>query len=215
MFLMFRRLTGSELSTDNDDAKTKQTAAWKITLKRTAQLTVRSLPYTIWFYLINLPGFPIIDTLTTWLGTLSREALVGVCCAMLLATIVAVLFITPLIYTFYHRMMAQKEKISFKELYKRGWEKRGKTFGVTALGLFILVASTVILLLPGIISIEAYFSNVEGSVNFNDTTFIPHSGYAAMLIASTIAITIAHLFSVNFYTALLHVYGDAETIHNA
>src|SRR5574344_3035009 len=219
MVLLFRRLTALEIPLPEDVAATKMTI-WKRSLGRTMNLVWRSLPYTIWILLLNMPGFPIIDPLVTFIGGLSMEYRVLALCIMLLLAIILVIFLTPLIYTFSCRMMKpavgvdDKEKMSafdFKIAYKKGFHHKGKIFSLTLWSAFLFMIICAVIVVPGIVSTEAYLSSVEGSVNFGETALIPMAGYVLMIAVSTVAMTFCWLLSVAFSASLMYLFGHIYT----
>lgn len=217
LFLLFRRLTALEIPKPEEVAATKTTRA-KQTLRRTLQLAWRSMPYTVWVLVLFMPGFPIIDPLTTYIGGLSKEYMALAIFALLIAAWIAALFLTPIIYTFYCRMMkptvimnddsAKEQTFAFKEAYRKGFRHKGKIFSLTLWSAFLQLIVSAVILLPGIVAIEAYLCSVEGNVNFGDTVLIPASGYLLMIIVGTIAITFCCLLQVAFYASLMYLFGD-------
>ncbi len=221
LFLLFRRVTVTEIPTPEDVSATK-TAAWQRTVRRTMQLAVRSLPYSIWPLFLNMPGFPIIGPLADFIQGLPFAYMVAAVCALAILLMQAAIFGAPLVYTFYCRMMKptaipgndgaeQMKAFGFKAAYKKGFRSKGKTIALTLWSAFLAIMSCAVIVLPGLVSTEAYLSSVEGHINFNDTAFIPTAGYAMMLVVSTIAFTFCHIMWVASGATLLHLFGDIYT----
>lgn len=217
MFLLFRRLTTVEIPKPEDVTATK-VAAWKRSLIRTMQLAWRSLPYTIWVLILNMPGFPIVDPCMKFIGGLTMEYKTLVVCGLLLLAVIAVVLLSPFIYTFYCRMMkptvidkGEVEKMrafGFLAAYKKGFKHKGKIIMVTLWSLFLLLIACAVILLPGIVATEAYLSSVEGSINFGDKALIPAWGYALVFTSGTIAMTFCCLLGVAFSASLMYLFGD-------
>lgn len=217
MFLMFRRMAALEIPQPEDVLATKAGKA-KRTIKRTLQLAWRSMPYTIWGLIIGLPGFPVADPCVKFVSGLSTPYAILTVCGVILVVVIAIVFLIPLIYTFYCRMMQptviaadeadKREAFRFKTAYKKAFRHKGKIFAVTAWSIFLLVLVSVVLLLPALISTEAYLSSVEGSVNFNDTVLIGVGGYVMMFVSAVIAVTFCCLLSVAYNASLMYLFGD-------
>lgn len=221
LFLMFRRLSAMEMAQNkdlsNDNAKREKSK----TFRRTVQLAVRSLPYTVWPFLIGMPGFPIIDPFTKYCSglTVGYQALVAVGC--LLAFIVMAVFCTPLIYTFYCRMMKPRgvvaenddtvRRLSFKNAYKKTFRCKWKIFSLTLWSGFLCLIACAILLLPGLVATEAYLSSVEDSVNYGMENLIPVRGYVLMVFIGTLALTFCSMIGVAFYSTQMYLFGDIYT----
>lgn len=208
MFLLFRRLAGVEQSSREGENTRK---AWVVSLQRSVQLAVRSLPYTVWLFLAFVGFSDLLDYYISFVASLSKGYAIATVIATLLIIIAAVVFLTPLVYTYYCRMMDCDKAGGFKLAYRKGFSNKGKIFTVTLLSLFVVAVASVILLLPGIVSINAYFSSVEGQVNFGDTVLIPASGYVAMIVCSTVSLSFTCLLSMIMHTALLYLHGDIFT----
>lgn len=216
MFLMFRRLTALELPKPEDVSVTKVTM-WKRSLIRTMQLAWRSMPYYIWVLVLYMPGFPIVEPCVMYISGLSMEYKILAVCGIVLLGIILTVFLTPIIYTFYCRMMKpsnvmgdaeQMRAFDFKEAYKKGFRHKGKIFSLTLWSSFLYTIACFILLLPAIVATEAYLSSVESNVNFGDTVLIPVAGYVLMFVAGVIAVTFCALLSVAFSASIMYLFGD-------
>lgn len=86
----------------------------------------------------------------------------------------------------------------------------GKVVGTTLLSLFVCFVLSMVVYLPYVVSTYAYFSSVEGKVNFGDTALIPISGYVMMVVACTVCYTIINILSVGFYASLMFLYGSVR-----
>ena len=110
-------------------------------------------------------------------------------------------------------MMAEKDEkgqstFSLKQATKVGLKHCGKIFGTTVLSLFMTIILCIIIAMPMIIVQEAYFSAVEGRVNFGDTALIPTSGYAIMAITVAVSYFLMFFVGIINQTAWLYLYGD-------
>lgn len=216
MFLLFRRLTAVELPAPEDVSVTK-TTMWKRSLGRTMHLAWRTLPYSVWVLILNMPGFPIVEPFFNFVSGLSMEYQMLVCCGVVLLGIVAAVFLAPFIYTFYCRMMKPTvspndietmRTFGFKEAYKKGFSHKGKILSLTVWNAFLYMIACAVILLPAIIATVAYLSSVESRVNFGDTALIPTTGYALMFVAGVIAVTFCALLQVAFSASLMYLFGD-------
>lgn len=216
LFLCFRRLTALEIPKPEEVMATRMATA-RNTMRRTMQLAWRSIPYTIWILLLNMPGFPIIEPLMTYIGGLSKEYMILAIFVLLLVAGIALVFLTPLVYTFYCRMMKptvivnddeREQAFAFKKAYRKGFRHKGKIFSLTLWSAFLLFVGCAVILLPGIVATEAYLSSIEGNVNFGDSTLIPASGYAIMIVVGAIALTFCCLLKVAFNASLMYLFGD-------
>lgn len=207
MFLLFRRLTGIEEATS--------------TIKRVWQLALTSLPYltlVLVYTAISLAMDIVVED--PRIQQFMAEHPITVAIIAVVMMVLLAIFLTPIIYTYYCRMMrplrfdnteeGKKHKLAFtfRKAYAKGLRHVAKILGVTALMAFIIFVMSVIPLLPGILSTEAYFSQVEGQVNFGDTNTIPTSAYVMMIIVSTVSLSIMHILAVAFHATLLYLHGD-------
>lgn len=221
LFLMFRRLSAMEMTQNRELSDVGAKTGKNETFRRTAQLAVRSLPYTVWPFLINIPGFPIIDPFSKYCAglTVGYQALVATGC--LLTLIVLAVFCTPLVYTFYCRMMKPRgvvaedddtiKRLSFKNAYRKAFRSKCKIFSLTVWSGFLWLISCAVLLLPGIVATEAYLSSVEESVNYGMENLIPAGGYVLMVFIGTLALTFCSMLGVAFSSAQLYLFGDIYT----
>lgn len=216
LFLFFRRITALEIPTQEDISATK-IGALKNTCKRTMQLAWRSMPYTIWVFILNILARPIFEVLIKDISELTFTNKVLAICISIIICISVVVFLTPLIYTFYCRMMKptviindgqMEQAFTFKEAYKKGFHNKGKILFLTIWSVFLLVLACTIILLPGIVAIKAYLCSMEGIINFGDTAIIPASGYTLITIVGTIATTFCCFMTVAFYASLMYLFGD-------
>jgi len=123
-----------------------------------------------------------------------------------------ILLWTPFFYPVYSWIMkGNGGKISFKASLKKGWNHWGKTFGVVLLSGLIMCAVSIIMMVPYFVATSAYFSSVEGKVNFGDTALIPASGYWTMLGVCAVCYAVMLIFSVAYQATLLYLYGDLKT----
>lgn len=224
LFLMLRRLTGAEISTPEEMAKevtATKTAAWKTTIRRTLQLAYRSLPYSIWGLPVAYFGSAAAEAAMKRIMGLSQTYMIATLIAIAVFFIVAVVFAIPFIYTYYCRMMQpsyidttteegrrQKEAFGLKAAYRKAFRHKGKILGVTMLAMFLFAVASMVLLLPGFVSTEAYLSSVEGRVNFGDSVLIPTYGYVFMVVVSTVSYTLANILSVSVVASLMYLHGD-------
>lgn len=119
---------------------------------------------------------------------------------------------TPFFFPIYSWIMKEKgEKISFKQTLKKGWNHWGKIFGVVMLSGLIVGVANIILMVPDIFATSAYFSSIEGKINFGDTALIPQSGYVTMLIVCTICSAVRMLIFTTYHATMLYLYGDLKT----
>ena len=106
--------------------------------------------------------------------------------------------------------ITSKKTIKWGKAVKAVFRHLGKVTGTTLLSLFILIVVSAVVYLPYIVSTYAYFSSVEGQINFGDVALIPTSGYILMVLACTLCYTIINIISVGFYTSLLFLYGSIK-----
>lgn len=221
LFLMFRRLSAMEMAQKKELSDANAKTGKNETFKRTVQLAVRSLPYTVWPFLLNMPGFPIIDPFSKYCAGLTAGYQVLVAAGCLLVLIVLAVFCTPLVYTFCCRMMKPRgvvaedddniKHLSFKNAYRKGFHSKWKIFCVTLWSGFLWLISCAVLLLPGIVATEAYLSSVEDSVNYGMENLIPTGGYVLMAFIGTLALTFCSMLGVAFSSAQLYLFGDIYT----
>lgn len=220
MFLLFRRLVGHELTAD-DDEKINKTAAWITEIRRTTNLAWRSSPYLVCCMLFAMSYTFIIGYITEMLEDLETSYIILAIAVIFLVVLAIALCLSTFLYTYYCRMMKPtnadvstdngKEllaKYEFRYALRKGFNNKGKLFGVALLSGFIILVASIVLMLPGIVSINAYFSSVEGAVNYGDDALIPTSGYVLMLIASTASLVAIHILAFIYHTAMLYVFGD-------
>ena len=103
-----------------------------------------------------------------------------------------------------------KRKIYVGKVCKAIFRHFGKVLGTTLLALFILVVMSLVVYLPYITSMYAYFSSVESQVNFGDAAIIPLSGLTLMIISCTLCYTTINIMSVGFYASLMFLYGSIK-----
>lgn len=220
LFLLFRRVFGTEATLANE-ADEKKKAAWKVTFMRSLRLSWDSLPYLIWGLIINIMYVPMTGVIVEYFSPLSIEYKIVALFVIALLFLFLCVLLTPFIYTYYCRMMRpntielsteegreELASFSFRKAYVKGFRHKGKILGVTSLSAFVVFVGSLVLLLPGIISVQAYFSSVEGAINFNDQALISTTSYACMFIISTMAITLVHVLAVTFHASLLYLHGD-------
>lgn len=217
LILLFRRMCGIDQS---PEGLTKMQLL-RHTICKTSWLAWRSVPYLAFYYVLAFPGLPVIQTIAGLFASLSKgyAILVGTIAVMvILACIVAD---APLLYSYFCRMMRPyhidtttpegrllAESYSLKASYQKGSRRKGKILGVALMATFIVTLASTVLLLPGIISIEAYFSSVEGNVNFHDNVTIPTGGYVLMILVGTMALALSNIISIIAQVALLCLFGD-------
>lgn len=216
MFLMFRRFVALEIPLPEDATATKW-MMFRRTMVRTVQLAWRSLPYTIWVLVINMPGFPIINTYMNYVDALSWEKRALIIGATFILAVLLAVVLAPMIYTFFCRMMKPNREVSgvpdmkqfdFLVAYRKGFRNVVKILSLAVWGSFLLFIACAVILMPGIVATEAYLSSVEGSVTYGDTALIPAYGYTLMYIIGTIAVTLCGIFGVAYAISLLHLFGD-------
>lgn len=218
LFLLFRRLTAMEMAGNGDLMQAKKENNKRYTLRRTMNLVVRSLPYTIWGLILNMPGFPILDNFSNKISNLSltyQGLAVG---GLLIMLVVVAIFASPLVYTFYCRMMkptglvaddkVMMEQFSFKTAYKKAFHSKCKILSLTIWSAFLCGIACAVLLLPGVVAIEAYLSNAEEVLNFGEHDLIPMSGYVLMAFIGTLAMTFCSMISVAYSATLMYLFGD-------
>lgn len=132
-------------------------------------------------------------------------------------SVVAYVIAMVRLYRMYKQLcgISGKKKIHIKKVCKAILHHFGKVIGTTLLSLLIFFAISAVVYLPYVVSTYAYFSSVEGQINFNDTALIPTSGYITMIVAYTICYTIINIISVGFYTSLLYLYGSVRAVHSS
>lgn len=217
MFLMFRRLAGREQLQDDavmaaeEGTQTKKESAWKLTQRRTVQLAWKGAPYLACLMALNVAYAFLSDYYLQLLESVELSYKVLIVIVTLFVFLAALVSVVPLFYCYYCRMMQYNENIPFVVAYKKGFSHKGKIFGVLMLSAFLLLLQSVLLLLPGFVSTQAYFGSIEGTVNFGDEILIPVSGYVFMLIASTVALSFAHLLAMSFHATMLYLYGDVHS----
>lgn len=224
MFLMFRRLTAMEMAQDRELKERNKKSGSAETFKRTMQLAQRALPYVIWPYLINMPGFPIMQPIMDAMAgmTITYQALFAV--GMLVVFLVMAVFCTPLAYTFYCRMMkpvgliaddkVMMEQLSFKKAYRKAFRYKWKTFTLMLWSSFLWLIACAIFLLPGIVATDAYLSSVEENVNYGVEQLISTGGYVLVVLSGTLALTLSYMMGVAFYSTMMYLFGDIYTKEN-
>ncbi len=221
MFLLFRRLTAMEMAQNGDLVQAKKDGGHGRTFKRTLQLAVRSLPYTIWILIFNMPGFPVIQPLLDKMKGLSLEYQGLIVLGIIVLMMIVAVFATPLVYTFYCRMMKPSgmideknvsvEQFAFRKAYKKAFHSKVKILSLTLWGGFLWGLTCVVLLLPGVVATEAYLSNVEETVNYGAYDLIPTWGYVLIIFVGTLALTFCAIMSVAYYASLMYLFGDVYT----
>ncbi len=135
--------------------------------------------------------------------------------AIILTLLTFVAYVVAIIrlYKMFKRLcgIKGKRKIHINKVCKAIFRHFGKVVGTTLLSLFILIVISMVVYLPYVISTYAYFSSIEGQVNFGDTAVIPTSGYVMMIVACTLCYTIINIMSVGFYASLLYLYGSIRS----
>lgn len=220
-FLMFRRVSGIEPS-DANDANGKKTAAWKKTIKRTFQLSVRTLPYTLLLPIALFILYFIFIYLAIRFNPYLGNSVI-VMSLMILTLLAASLFINiSFIYPFYCHMMKPCEQnmeeinidikeFSFKNAYKKGMKHFGKITGVYLLSLFICIITSLILVLPSYIINQAYTNSIISSYKFDDNAIIQDSTLYLVTLFGSISQGFALLLSIAPASSLLYLHGDIIT----
>ena len=138
--------------------------------------------------------------------------------AIILTLLAFVAYVVAIIrlYKMFKRLcgIKGKRKIHINKVCKAIFRHFSKVVGTTLLSLFILIVISMVVYLPYVISTYAYFSSIEGQVNFGDTAVIPTSGYVMMIVACTLCYTIINIMSVGFYASLLYLYGSVREGHS-
>ncbi len=220
LVLLYRRIFGIESSEDDANSNKAKAAAWKLTINRTLQLAWPVFPYMILPTLLSMLGLIQFGELGLWVASLSTSWQVFLAIITLGLVIALIIFLAPLVHCYFCAVMrptdipddtegkALFQEYSFRNAYKAGLRSSGKIIGVTLLGVFIISIASIVPFLPGIISLKAYLSGVEGNLVFGDTTIIPASGYFFMIFFSTIAFAFVELLSITVITATLYLHGD-------
>lgn len=139
-----------------------------------------------------------------------EEVIVAV--VLMVLCIIAYVVAMVRLYRMFKRLCGIKGKrtIRWGRVMKAIFRHMGKVVGTTLLSLFVLVVVSAVVYLPYVVSTYAYFSSVEGQVNFSDTAMIPTSGYVLMVAACTVCYTIINILSVGFYASLMFLYGSVR-----
>ena len=139
-----------------------------------------------------------------------EEVIVAV--VLMVLCIIAYVVAMVRLYRMFKRLCGIKGKrtIRWGRVMKAIFRHLGKVMGTTLLSLFVLVVVSAVVYLPYVVSTYAYFSCVEGQVNFSDTAMIPTSGYVLMVAACTVCYTIINILSVGFYASLMFLYGSVR-----
>lgn len=116
------------------------------------------------------------------------------------------------LYKMFKRMcgITGKRTIRWGRALKAVFRHFGKVAGTTLLSLFVLAVTGAVVYLPYVVSTYAYFSSVEGQLNFGDTALIPTGGYVLMILACTLCYTIINILSVGLYASLMFLYGSIK-----
>lgn len=140
-----------------------------------------------------------------------EEVIVAV--VLVLLCIVAYVVAMMRLYSMFKRVcgIQGKRTIKWGGVAKAIFRHFGKVMGTTLLSLFVLLVLSAVVYLPYVVSIYAYFSSVEGQVNFGDTALIPTSGYVMMIAVCTLCYTIINILSVGFYASLMFLYGSIRS----
>ena len=96
---------------------------------------------------------------------------------------------------------------SFKAELRKGYRHWGKFLGVVLLGGFLVCIASWVFMLPYVVAVNAYFSSIEGQVNFSDTALIPTGGYLAMMLACVAGYTLMMLFAMFGKIATVYAAG--------
>ena len=136
--------------------------------------------------------------------------------AVILTVLCVVAYITCLtkLYNFFKKEcgIKGKHKIRWGKAIKATFRHLGKVIGTTLLSLFILVVLSLVVYIPYVVSMYAYFTSVEAQVNYGDMADIPTSGIALMIASCTICYTIINIVSVGFYASLMFLYGSVRGV---
>ena len=238
MYLLFRRKFNIETSPNIPGDKAGKLAVWKDTLKRTLKLSIHTLPYTIWPYLIGIIMFIVMLNMSKWITYMmtmgateqtmptvqANDSLkwiwLAIVCGMFLFLIALIVFTTPLTYTFDCHMMRatdtdsdknDKKAHSFRKEYREGFKHLGKILGVNCLCGVIYMIAIAVLILPDTIMSTAYQNSIECMNQYGDDVEIPTYAYYITLTASAVASAFALILSVAFHASHVFLYGDIKT----
>ena len=234
MYLIFRRKFNIETSPNYTGDKAGKLAVWKDTLKRTLKLSIHSLPYTIWPYLIGIIMFMVVLNMAKWLTYLmamganeqtmptvqANDSLkwiwLAIVCGMFLFLVALIVFATPLTYTFDCHMMRATDTDSdkphsFRKEYREGFKHLGKLLGVSGLCSAIYLVAIVILIMPEMVMSTAYQNSIECMTKYGDEVEIPTYAYYITLTTSAVASAFALILSVAFHASHIFLYGDIKT----
>ncbi len=220
-YLLFRRLAMLEIPSTKEIYSTR----WghcKQSLVRTLQLTKKFIPYTIWGYLWFMPGLAPGEKLLNYIATLPQTIFIAASIALLIIAIVGIILVQPLVYTLSCSLLrptsvtdknapVDMSTFNFKPAYRAAFHHKSKIFLLNLWMFFLWIISSMLILLPGIVCVYAYFRSVEGVINFGDTSYIPTAGYALMLLIGTLATTFCLLLQVPMYVANIYLFGDIYT----
>ena len=136
--------------------------------------------------------------------------------AIALAALCIIAYVVALmrLYRMFKRVCGIKGRRTIKwgRVQKAIFRHLGKVVGTTLLSLFVWVVISAVVYLPYVVLIYAYFSSVEGRINFGDMALIPTSGYVIMIVVCTVCYTIINTLSVGFYASLMFLYGSVKTV---
>lgn len=238
MYLIFRRKFNIETSPNIPGDKAGKLAVWRDTLKRTLKLSIHSLPYTIWPYLIGIIMFIVMLNMSKWITYMmtmgateqtmptvqANDSLkwiwLAIVCGMFLFLVALIVFTTPLTYTFDCHMMRatdtdsdknDKKSHSFHKEYREGFKHLGKILGVNCLCGVIYMIAIAVLILPDTIMSTAYQNSIECMNQYGDDVKIPTYAYYITLTASAVASAFALILSVAFHASHIFLYGDIKT----
>lgn len=238
MYLLFRRKFNIETSPNIQGDKAGKLAVWRDTLKRTLKLSIHSLPYTIWPYLIGIIMFIVMLNMSKWITYMmtmgateqtmptvqANDSLkwiwLAIVCGMFLFLVALIVFTTPLTYTFDCHMMRatdtdsdknDKKAHSFRKEYREGFKHLGKILGVNCLCGVIYMIAIAVLILPDTIMSTAYQNSIECMNQYGDDVEIPTYAYYITLTASAVASAFALILSVAFHASHVFLYGDIKT----
>lgn len=236
MYLMFRRVFGIESSSKEEGTAPTRLSLWKATCRRTSQLSLRTLPYSIWPYLFSVVLFFVVVYGYRWVLSMflsgnmqtagptttpeqTNWIAIAVVCVMSVLFIAFVILMLPLNYTFDHRMMLSGDANAlgnrFRTQYRIGIKHLGKIFGVNTICGFILILASAVFALPDYVLSQAYKDSITSQITFGDTAHIPTSAYAVMIVISAIASAFTFILSVAFHVAHVLLYGDIVTKENS
>ena len=183
-------------------------------VKEIVSVTVSTLPFTLWLYILACPFLGISElllSLITSQPTLTRQCMVGTACLVCLCLLAFIL--TTLVYPMYNKAMTVRnkektlERNTFREGIKIGFKHKGKTFMVMTLSAIIAVILCIVPILPLIISETALNNSIFSILIHNDDSGIPVSGMWLMFAVDAISLTVATLISIIPYSCLLYLYG--------